>query len=297
MRYFNILLFLLVSLTMSAALKTEKVNISFSEDDFLLSYDDKGCLVIAPAKPATLPACNEPCLPLFSTEVAVSADNVYISSYLKFTKRLIRTDVRVAQTPFPVPTNCVPDTPVAPPEPYDLTVYPASNCNYVASSECGDITVLHFLSCPFVYDVQERNLYFIDSIELDITLGENLSDNVMRRGRTDGAMIKSLVENPDAVDSLLSIRPAAYNDVTDPIDYVIITKRSLVPSFEPLLKWKRIKGLYSKIITMEDIEADYEGSDIQVKLKKCLRDLYRNNGLRYVLLGGDDTVVPVRVLW
>lgn len=294
MRYFNILLFLLVSLTMSAALKTEKVNISFSENDFLLSYDDKGCLVIAPAKPATLPACNEPCLPLFSTDVAVSADNVYISSYLKFTKRLIRTDVRVAQSPSPVPTNCVPDTPVATTEPYDLTVYPASNCNYVASSECGDITVLHFLSCPFVYDAQERNLYFIDSIELEITLGENLSDNVVRQGRTDGEMIKSFVENPDAVDSLLSIRPAAYNDVTDPIDYVIITKRSLVPSFEPLLKWKRIKGLYSKIITMEDVEAGYEGSDIQVKLKKCLHDLYRNNGLRFVLLGGDDAVVPVR---
>lgn len=294
MRYFNILLFLLVSLTMLAALKTEKVNISFSEDDFQLSYDDKGCLVIAPAKPATLPACNEPCLPLFSTDVAVSADNVYISSYLKFTKRLIRTDVRVAQTPSPVPTNCVPDMPVAYPEPYDLTVYPASNCNYVASSECGDITVLHFLSCPFVYDAQERNLYFIDSIELEITLGENLSDNVVRRGRTDGEMIKSFVENPDAVDSLLSIRPAAYNDVTDPIDYVIITKRSLVPSFEPLLKWKRIKGLHSKIVTMEDIEAGYEGADIQVKLKKCLRDLKNKNDLQYVLLGGDDAVVPVR---
>lgn len=294
MRYFNTLLFLLVSLTVSAALKTEKVNISFSEDDFQLSYDDKGCLMIAPAKRATLPACNEPCLPLFSTDVAVSADNVYISSYLKFTKRLIRTDVRVAQTPSPVPTNCVPDMPVAYPEPYDLTVYPASNCNYVASSECGDITVLHFLSCPFVYDAQERNLYFIDSIELEITLGENLSDNVVRRGRTDGEMIKSFVENPDAVDSLLSIRPAAYNDVTDPIDYVIITKRSLVPSFEPLLKWKRIKGLHSKIVTMEDIEAGYEGADIQVKLKKCLRDLKNKNDLQYVLLGGDDAVVPVR---
>lgn len=82
--------------------------------------------------------------------------------------------------------------------------------------------------------------------------------------------------------------------MTDPIDYVIITKRSLVSSFEPLLKWKRMKGLYSKIITMEDIESDYEGDGIQLKLKNCLYKLYRNNGLQYVLLGGDDTVVPVR---
>lgn len=65
-------------------------------------------------------------------------------------------------------------------------------------------------------------------------------------------------------------------------------------SFEPLLKWKRMKGLYSKIITMEDIESDYEGDGIQLKLKNCLYKLYRNNGLQYVLLGGDDTVVPVR---
>lgn len=206
MRYFNILLFLFVSLTMSAALKTEKVSISFSEEDFQLSYDEKGCLVIAPVKPATLPTSNEPCLPLFSTDIAVSGNSPYISSYPKFTKRLIRSNVRVAQSPFPVPTNSVPDAPVTYSAPYALTVYPASNCNYVASSECGDITVLHFLSCPFVYDAQEKNLYFIDSIELDITLGNSQSNNSMRRGCMDGAMIKSLVKNPDVVDSLLSIR-------------------------------------------------------------------------------------------
>ncbi len=206
MRYFNILLFLFVSLTMSAALKTEKVSISFSEEDFQLAYDEKGCLVIAPVKPATLPTSNEPCLPLFSTDIAVSGNSPYISSYPKFTKRLIRSNVRVAQSPFPVPTNSVPDAPVTYSAPYALTVYPASNCNYVASSECGDITVLHFLSCPFVYDAQEKNLYFIDSIELDITLGNSQSNNSMRRGCMDGAMIKSLVENPDVVDSLLSIR-------------------------------------------------------------------------------------------
>ena len=206
MRYFNILLFLFVSLTMSAALKTEKVSISFSEEDFQLSYDEKGCLVIAPVKPATLPTSNEPCLPLFSTDIAVSGNSPYISSYPKFTKRLIRSNVRVAQSPFPVPTNSVPDAPVTYSAPYALTVYPASNCNYLASSECGDITVLHFLSCPFVYDAQEKTLYFIDSIELDITLGNSQSNNSMRRGCMDGAMIKSLVENPDVVDSLLSIR-------------------------------------------------------------------------------------------
>ena len=191
MRYFNILLFLFVSLTMSAALKTEKVSISFSEEDFQLSYDEKGCLVIAPVKPATLPTSNEPCLPLFSTDIAVSGNSPYISSYPKFTKRLIRSNVRVAQSPFPVPTNSVPDAPVTYSAPYALTVYPASNCNYVASSECGDITVLHFLSCPFVYDAQEKNLYFIDSIELDITLGNSQSNNSMRRGCMDGAMIRA----------------------------------------------------------------------------------------------------------
>ena len=121
MRYFNILLFLFVSLTMSAALKTEKVSISFSEEDFQLSYDEKGCLVIAPVKPATLPTSNEPCLPLFSTDIAVSGNSPYISSYPKFTKRLIRSNVRVAQSPFPVPTNSVPDAPLTYSPPYALT--------------------------------------------------------------------------------------------------------------------------------------------------------------------------------
>ena len=32
---------------------------------------------------------------------------------------------------------------------------------------------------------------------------------------------------------------------------------------------------------------------MQLKIKTCLKEYYENNGLKYVLLGGDDTVVPV----
>jgi hypothetical protein len=37
----------------------------------------------------------------------------------------------------------------------------------------------------------------------------------------------------------------------------------------------------------------YSGTSLQVKLKKCLYDYYVNKGLKYVLLGGDDTIIPV----
>lgn len=45
---------------------------------------------------------------------------------------------------------------------------------------------------------------------------------------------------------------------------------------------------------MEDIEQMYTGISTQEKLKQCLYSLFKTRGLKYVLLGGDDSVVPVR---
>lgn len=47
-------------------------------------------------------------------------------------------------------------------------------------------------------------------------------------------------------------------------------------------------------ITTERINSTYSGADLQVKIKKCLYDLYSNNSLTYALLGGDDEIIPVR---
>jgi parallel beta-helix repeat protein len=77
-------------------------------------------------------------------------------------------------------------------------------------------------------------------------------------------------------------------------EYLIITKESYVPAFEPLLDWKRQKGLTGSIATVTDIEQTSEGADLKEKIRNFIRKCYEELGTEYVLLGGDTEIIPAR---
>lgn len=156
--------------------------------------------------------------------------------------------------------------------------------------------MIHFLTTPFIYDAGARKLYFIDSIQLTVRTVERPSGETSVTTFADRAVVSSIVANRDAVSRIPAMRVASSESSsdTDRIDYVVITSEELKAAFVPLVNWKRAKGLRSKIITTEEIDSKYQGDSGPLRIKKCLYDLYQNNSLRYALLGGDDTVVPVR---
>lgn len=80
---------------------------------------------------------------------------------------------------------------------------------------------------------------------------------------------------------------------TDSLDYVIITNKALSSAFMPLLQWKVQKGVKSEIVAIEDIDNLYNNNSLQEKIKEHIMNLYYTRGVKYVLLGGDDIVVPV----
>jgi len=68
----------------------------------------------------------------------------------------------------------------------------------------------------------------------------------------------------------------------------------LLPSFLPLLEWKELKGLHCKTALVEEIEATGTGLDLPEKIRNYIRDCYLSEGTQYVLLGGDDDIIPAR---
>lgn len=76
-------------------------------------------------------------------------------------------------------------------------------------------------------------------------------------------------------------------------EYLIVTGQSLVEAFAPLLRWKTMKGLTAETVTIEEVLATSTGVDDAEKLRSFLISKY-NEGTKYVLLGGDETVVPIR---
>lgn len=78
----------------------------------------------------------------------------------------------------------------------------------------------------------------------------------------------------------------------------------LVAEFQRLAVWKTSKGIKSKVVTVSDIVAGRYGDftkngfarDLQEVLRNFLKFAYNSWQTRYVLLGGDYNVVPVRRL-
>jgi len=83
------------------------------------------------------------------------------------------------------------------------------------------------------------------------------------------------------------------NSLAGTIDYVIVTCPALAASFAPLATYKSATGYNTRVIDIDDVVTAYSGRDDAEKLREYLKDFYAQGG-RYVLLGGDETNLPVR---
>ena len=75
--------------------------------------------------------------------------------------------------------------------------------------------------------------------------------------------------------------------------YLIITSEYLKESFEQLANYKNEIGISTEIKLIEDILPFYTGRDDAEKLREYLKEFYANGG-QYLLLGGDETILPIR---
>ncbi|MGQ9707566.1 MAG: C25 family cysteine peptidase [bacterium] len=103
--------------------------------------------------------------------------------------------------------------------------------------------------------------------------------------------VKLLVINPEDVNRYA---PAARITDFGTIDYCIITDSALEGYFQRLINWRERKGYRGVVRTTSWINSNYSGRDLQEKIRNFIRDYFENYGLMWVLLGGDNGVVPCR---
>ena len=81
---------------------------------------------------------------------------------------------------------------------------------------------------------------------------------------------------------------------TQHYDYVIITTDKLADSLTNFTEWKESLGYSIKIVTISWIESNYNGKDIQEKIRNFLIDKYEEWGIDYVLIVGSRDKIPMR---
>ncbi len=161
---------------------------------------------------------------------------------------------------------------------------------------------------PFVYDAYEKNLFFSSIITLtfpELPIGSyDVSYNSI-----DNKVLLSThkIENSRLFVNEESIPPVNQDAILpigiyypmlsegNPIEYLIITNNSLATSFNNLITWKHNKALNTKIVTTDSIDIEYpDNCPLEKKIKRCIYDHYVNHGTKWVLLGGDETIIPVK---
>ena len=89
---------------------------------------------------------------------------------------------------------------------------------------------------------------------------------------------------------------------SDPYTMIVITDAEREAYLQDFVDWKNDGGLVTGTFLTSDIYAEYPGVNEQEKIKNFINDAYvtysgTSTPLEYVLLGGDDEIIPIRTVF
>lgn len=285
------------------AQETKSIHLSFNLNDFSFSYDTLGLLNIMTSQENGTyeDTLSSPAIPFFPINILIPQGFNYVNSDISMTSHLLYQNIILSENTIQMPTDSTEINQNLILPQYTDTIYPSQNVTYVNTEFICNCTVLRFVVCPFIYNTHSQSLTFIDSLDINLSLdytGENTNSSSELRD-DQYKYLQDILTNPEDLDNYGIEEPTCAKAITwnfipdyPTYEYAIITDSTLAPAFEPLIRWKKTKGLWATIITKEEIENTYSGATTQIKIKKCLRDLYQYNNLKFALLGGDDTIIP-----
>lgn len=150
---------------------------------------------------------------------------------------------------------------------------------------------------PLRFNSDTRQVDFARYIRILVHLGRDAEPPPPVRDTPAARAFLSTVDMSRSMPAYADIRTRmrSRNDEVETFDYLIITRATLTNVFAQLAAHRaEVNGMRTVIRTVEDIADAFTGVDIQDKIRNCIREYVFSNSLSYVVLGGDDTIVPVR---
>lgn len=300
-----LLLASLLNIFVIFANETKQITVTFNENDFVCVRDSNDLIQIVSNDIQVFyeNKQGELALPFVIVNVLIGKNNQYIGLKYSIDNNLVLKDVNMACVPQQVIGGNVDYAKSVNTNKLTKSQYPDTIVSYIGCQIVDGYKYLSFKVWPYSYYVETKSVFLNHKIDLMINLlSTNNSINKTNperpsNGKTMRGIVEKIVVNKEDLSTLY---PVVKNMSTDIIksgtqyDYVIITRDSLKSSFEPLAKWKMIKGVRTKIVTIEEIDSIYYALTPQLRIKRCLQDYYTNFGLQYALLGGDEKIVPVQ---
>ncbi len=152
--------------------------------------------------------------------------------------------------------------------------------------------ILQVKFSPIKYNAIEKSVELVTNAQLIVKYKTSKMPAVkMLSARTEVKQrTAQLCSNPEVMNKYASM----VKSKSQTIDALIITPAEFSEDFQPLMHDYEVRGLSTTLLTMENIETNYQGSDLQEKIRNAIIEFYQNSDVKYVLLGGDVEHIPHR---
>jgi len=245
------------------------------------------------ARPGDEP--GTPWVPARYVNVLIPAGAVATGVEAKGAEEVLARGVLLAPVQPPQRRNAPRRVPVPP----DAVAYasdelvPAAPAELCGTHEMRGYTFATVRVNPLRYRAARRELWYTPRLEVTVHYKEAATQPLVTAGRHDvfGGMAAALAVN---AGQRAAYAPAVRTVKAGDIDYLIITSQGLSNAFAALAAHRTARGLSCAIMTTEAISSGYSGADLQQKIRACISNYVASKATTYVVLGGDDSVVPVR---
>ena len=172
------------------------------------------------------------------------------------------------------------------------------------------VATVHVYPCKYNPVAKELGCY--EDIQITIKTSiesriETKQAEMICNNRTTIDRIEKLVVNPSEIYTYPATNrhttKSSLIDPGEPATMIIVAGNSYLGLFEDYALWKESHGVSTAVYTIENILSEYNsGVDAPANLRDFITDAYQTwagteTPLEYVLLGGDDEIIPVRGVW
>ncbi len=144
----------------------------------------------------------------------------------------------------------------------------------------------------------------------EITINSNFDNDVydaQNKMMIEGykSDLEKMIINPEALynyNKTYSNSSRTLVDPSDPYTMIVITDAEREVYLQDFVDWKNDHDVLTATFLTSDIYAEYTGENDQEKIKNFIIDAYEtysgtSNPLEYILLGGDDEIIPIRTVF
>jgi hypothetical protein len=168
--------------------------------------------------------------------------------------------------------------------------------NPVIGTHTGTLAGIRIASCliqPWVYIPATGSLSIMNKIEVTVTWEDGphydltAEQTSVARSRTNA--LEGIVEQSSPYDYPALLQGDA--------QYLLICDSSFIETMEPLASFHESNGYSVETASVQEILFSFPGIDDAEKLRNFIKNRFLEHGTVFVLLAGDETLVPVRMIY